>query len=483
MAELANRSISFLINKWSKQMKPTNEMLDSLQQLLRRAGAIVEEAEGRYITNQAMLQQLSILRKELYKGYYTLDTFRCRVHAGSMAQGYDVGHSFAISRFNPAKRLYISSGGRESVKDLTRILKSLESALQYAAEFIILSGRYPRLARQPYSIHLLLDNCMFGRQMEMELVINFLFQAQDPDDKNHGILPIIGPRKVGKSTLVEHVSIDERVHSYFSQIMFLSGDDFKGEHIVYDNGDLIRRRVLAIVELDGDINEDLWKRFLSASRSLPPGSKFIVTSRSENIINYGTTPPLRLEFFTPEVFWYFFKVRMFGSMDVMEHPKLSLLAMDMAKELNACFMGFNVMNEILKSNVDAHFWSLTLAICRHFKQKNPFVCDPTNPVDAWELNRPILIPTKDRTSLGYISITDMYQTSSNQCVEHWLEASARSDTTTPKITLKDLMFGRAKPKGKFIALAWKSHIPPQYNCVFKCELRMPQKAASRKKRN
>ncbi|KAF8721765.1 hypothetical protein HU200_022944 [Digitaria exilis] len=264
MAELANRSISFLINKWSKQMKPTNEMLDSLQQLLQRAGAIVEEAEGRYITNQAMLQQLSILRKELYKGYDTLDAFRCRVHEGSMAQGYDVGHSFAISRFNPAKRLYICSGSRESVKDLTRILKTLESALQYAAEFIMLSGRYPRLARQPYSIYLLLDNCMFGRQMEMELVINFLFQAQDPDDKNHGIRPILGPRKVGKSTFVEHVSIDERVRSYFSQIMFLSGDDFKGEHIVYDNGDLIRRRVLAIVELDGDINEDLWKRFLSA---------------------------------------------------------------------------------------------------------------------------------------------------------------------------------------------------------------------------
>ncbi|OEL32481.1 hypothetical protein BAE44_0006500 [Dichanthelium oligosanthes] len=422
MGELANRSVSFIINKWSKQMAPTNQVVDRLQTLLLRIGAMVEEADGQRITNQAMLLQLSILRKELYKGYYTLDTFRHRAHEDNKTEGHEMGRSFAMSRFNPAKRLCICTGSRESVKDLTRVLKSLESSLQDAAEFIMLSRRYPHLARQPYSIYLLLDKCMFGRQMEMELVINILLQAQDPGSKHHEVLPIIGPRKVGKSTLVEYVSIDERVCSYFSQIMFLSGDDLKGELVVtlgsdriikYDNGDLIRGRVLIIVELDADISEGLWKRLLSTSRILAPGSKFIVIGRSEKIISFGTTLPLILQFFTPEIFWYFFKVRMFGSMDVIEHPKLASVAMDMAKELNRCFICFNIIYEIVKSNIDAHFWILTLAFCRHFKQKNPFVCDPPDQVD-------------------------MYQTASTQNGAHCcLTTSAQSDSTSPKMTVKD----------------------------------------------
>jgi hypothetical protein len=70
-------------------------------------------------------------------------------------------------------------------------------------EFIQLSGRYPRrLPRQPYSMYLLLDNRMFGRQMEMEHIMNFLHQGAD----HLAVLPI----NVGKSTLVEHVCIDER---------------------------------------------------------------------------------------------------------------------------------------------------------------------------------------------------------------------------------------------------------------------------------
>ena len=60
MGELANRSISFLVGKWrNNHMSPTEEerLLDSLRRLLLRARAVVEEAEGRHITNMAMLQQ------------------------------------------------------------------------------------------------------------------------------------------------------------------------------------------------------------------------------------------------------------------------------------------------------------------------------------------------------------------------------------------------------------------------------------------
>ncbi|KAF0910830.1 hypothetical protein E2562_027743 [Oryza meyeriana var. granulata] len=87
LTELAGRSISFLVGKYLKQQQQQpapsdNKTLDNLQRLLLRFRVIVDEAEARCITNQAMLLQLGILRKEMFIGYYMLDTFRGRAHQG-----------------------------------------------------------------------------------------------------------------------------------------------------------------------------------------------------------------------------------------------------------------------------------------------------------------------------------------------------------------------------------------------------------------
>lgn len=48
--------------------------------MLQAVGAqvIIEEGMGRHITNQAMLLQLNMLRDDMHRGYYALDTFRCQ---------------------------------------------------------------------------------------------------------------------------------------------------------------------------------------------------------------------------------------------------------------------------------------------------------------------------------------------------------------------------------------------------------------------
>nr|CAB3451793.1 unnamed protein product [Digitaria exilis] len=42
--------------------------LQDLQRLLLRTDVIVKEAEGGLITNRAMVHQLNIMRKEMYRG-------------------------------------------------------------------------------------------------------------------------------------------------------------------------------------------------------------------------------------------------------------------------------------------------------------------------------------------------------------------------------------------------------------------------------
>ncbi|XP_062231973.1 disease resistance protein RGA2-like [Phragmites australis] len=340
MSELVSRSLSFLFAKCEKQTTATvQEDLQRLHNLLLRSGTIVEEAERRLVTNRAMLQQLQALRDETFRGNYVLDAVRCRAALGGGDRRKDdddeeeVSHrKFALSRFNPAKRVRFPSGGSEttaafcgaSSRELQQVVRSLEVMIGDTKELVVFLMNYPPLYRQPYSAHLFMDKCMFGRHMERERVIEFLLQIEPPGAAKLGVLPIVGPAHIGKSTLVEHVCDDERVRNHFSMILFYSRNDLKDETmanlrdncvIKHQNDRASGERLLIVIELLEDVDEDAWKRLYSSERSMPQGSRMIIASRPENIARLGTTQALRLKCLPTEAYWYFFKTHVFGSDD------------------------------------------------------------------------------------------------------------------------------------------------------------------------
>lgn len=75
LADLLSRSISFVIDRYCQQQQGVEENLQQLQRMLLRIQTVVEEANGRRITNQAMLLQLKTMRNVMYRGYYFLDNF------------------------------------------------------------------------------------------------------------------------------------------------------------------------------------------------------------------------------------------------------------------------------------------------------------------------------------------------------------------------------------------------------------------------
>ncbi|XP_048560180.1 disease resistance protein RGA2-like [Triticum urartu] len=485
MGELASRSISFLVDRYLKQRSAEateEERLHSLQRLLLRLHVLVEEADDRLITNQAMLHQLSILRQEMYRGYYTLDMFSCRAHEDDRTKDY----SFAPSKFNPAKRVCFYSGNSEGAAQaelLEQVICSLRNTIEDVSEFVMFLNSYPCLHLQPYNMYLLLDKCMFGRQMEMELVMNFLLQEETaPGTADHlAVLPIIGPRKVGKSTLVEHVCNDERVRNHFSQILFLNGDDLKdasvetlrdGGRIKHKNRVVGGGRTLIIIELLLDIEEPVWKMLYSAAKSrIMSGSKMIIVSRSDKIASFGTTQPLRLQFLTHEAYWYFFKVRSFGSTRAEDHPKLASMAMEMANLTSGCFMSANIVSGILKPNFNPHFWSMVLAVLRNLKKTNMSVYGDRFTL-PWKMAEPTYLRRVNKNS--------------SECVVLFLDYETCSAETGPEalrmMSAQDLLFGSVRLRGKFNVHAWTFHLPPHYSYIVHCEVQRPHRMVTSNKR-
>ena len=232
VGDLISRSVSFMISRYSQQQPGTDKIVQRLQRLLMRIDTVVEEAEGRRITNQGMLRQLKMLRQGMYRGHYVLDALRFQAIRDK--EGEEVSYSSsALSKLRPPKRLRASCAGggssdREAVllsgannsiqEELQRLVDTLEDTMAGMKEFLFFLESYPRILRQPYGTYLILDNCMFGRQTDLERVLNFLLRPNAMHELS--VLPIVGPIRVGKSTLIEYVCRDESVRDHFSMILF-----------------------------------------------------------------------------------------------------------------------------------------------------------------------------------------------------------------------------------------------------------------------
>ncbi|KAF7012829.1 hypothetical protein CFC21_026979 [Triticum aestivum] len=428
----------------------------------------------------------------MYRGHYVLDALRFQAALDEEGEE-EVSRSLtALCKSSPAKRLRFSRtsrsrSNREALvigtnrnmrEELQQMVDTLEDTLDGMKEFLFFLELYPRMLRQPYGAYLFLDNCMFGRQTERQRILNFLMCPSATPDLD--ILPIVGPIRVGKSTLVEHVCRNESVRDRFSMILFFPEGSVKDEGVIdlRENNIKFRNqnfaspnRFLIIIEIAKDINDETWRRLKSSTTCMTPcgGSKIIITSRSDRIVNLGTTEALRLDYLSQEAYWHFFKSIAFGSTNPAgEHPKLATMAMEIALELRQCFTSAHIAAGILRDNLNARFWRTVLECVRESKQTNLLMFDQhpylrlreDAPVYCWRLVK------KHR----YFLICNYHPSDSSENV--------------PKINLRDIMLGCGgkQPCGEFEALAWRSRIPPYYNYRVSCKMQAPQLRVGRKKR-
>ncbi|CAM0954382.1 unnamed protein product [Alopecurus aequalis] len=477
LGDIVGRGISFVAEK-SCQQATTEDDLQRLQQLLLRISAVVEKAEGRCVSNRGMINQVSMMMKHMFRGYYLLDSFKCKE---MKTDDEEVSRSlFSQSKFNPAKRFRLLSSktqyesmmiGRDSSKELKQVILVLENMVANLKEFAIFLMSYPRMYRQPYGAYLYLDKYMFDRQMEREQAVNFLLQVAPLGHRKVGVLPIVGPGLIGKSTFVEHVCADERVCNHFSLILLYRGNDLKDEtpttfrdHCVIKHQNIASReeRLLVVIEILGDVDEGAWKRILhSYERCMSHGSKIIISSRSEKMVNVGTTEAIKLNCLSKEAYWYFFRMLVFGSTDPEEHPKLTSIAMEIAPELLRSFIFAYIVATLLRENLSVHHWSRALRYLRDHRQKNFFLLgeylvEEDRPRYAWSMNK---------TLRGSKNIKFFLRLPDNQI-------GPASHGEVPKITAMDLLSGNwsTMPHEKFKILTWRSLIPPYYIYTADCEL-------------
>ncbi|KAF8727371.1 hypothetical protein HU200_018973 [Digitaria exilis] len=504
LGEFVRRTVSFLLAKCERPPVTGQEDLKRLRSLLLRSSTILEQAERRHVASRAMLLQLRSLRDKTFRGYYIFDTIRCRssltLHGGHKDDG-DGGveeeeeeevnrRAFALSSSNTAKRARFSSNSNRSEsevaagavvlrvacspRELQEMACSLEAMIRDMKEFVVFLMGYPILCREPYSAHLFVEKCMFGRNMERERIMEFLLQ-KDPESNTSGnllgVLPITGPSLIGKSTIVEHVCKEERVRNHFSLILWYGGNDLRDETmpsfrdncvIKHKNDNASEQRLLIVIELLDDVDDEIWKSLYTSARSIPRGSKMLITSRSKKIERFGTTEALRLKCLPTEAHWYFFKMLVFGSEDPEQHPKLISLAMEMAYDMPGSFIYPHLGAALLlKANFNPKRWSMILTRFREYLKKN------VSGLLGEEYPDDLEAAAKDQPQCAW---TVTKQKPDEYFMLHEIYQRGSAPEEVPGITVLDLLCGCDHPQGRYEVLFWKSQIPPYFTYICTCDI-------------
>ncbi|PVH47278.1 hypothetical protein PAHAL_4G026700 [Panicum hallii] len=341
LSEILSRIFSFLFDTFGRQAPGARDAhRRRLEQLLGNIGSMVEEAEGRHITNQQLLAHLKALTVGMYRGRFALEVTDLDDVRNAGGEGDDDGvegddatdaavaaagkRSFALrTSFNKAKRsrvtrLILGGGGAgdDGAERLAAAVEDLESLTRdYMREFIMLVQGYPRKVDRPVRTTLYMDRCVFGRHVEKERIVDFLLQ-RPPSGRAPflSVLAVVGAKKVGKTTLVKHACDDERVRGRFARIEWFETPDVvrrggRPDQTVWESDGPeylagVRRvlgeprfaagRSLLVFEDAWPIDESAWSALAASPSALADGSKLLFTCRDADLARLGTVEPVVL---------------------------------------------------------------------------------------------------------------------------------------------------------------------------------------------
>ncbi|KAL5560659.1 hypothetical protein UlMin_036870 [Ulmus minor] len=268
------------------------DLLKRLKTKLRSANMILDDAEEKQLTNQAVKEWLDDLKEVVFRAEELTDKINYEVLRRKLE-----GASVSFSSFATFDKVEQEIEEIESkVEELTAQKDKL--GLKELTESIV--------SKRSHGAPLVLESEVYGREDDKEAIMKLMLSDENCGDKIPVVIPVVGMGGIGKTTLAQLVYNDQRVKNHFQirvwvtistqfDVFYVTKQIFKevtsrefgSKELSLLQGELsmaLKGKKFLFV-LDDVWTEEylLWDELRGPFKFGASGSKILITTRSSNV--------------------------------------------------------------------------------------------------------------------------------------------------------------------------------------------------------
>ncbi|KAK2354114.1 putative disease resistance RPP13 protein [Trifolium repens] len=299
------------IQDYFRARKLNHKLLNKLNITLLSINAVVDDAELKQIRNpnvRAWLDAVknAVLDAEDLLEEIDIELFRCKLEAESQSSAATTATSKVLNFFNASS----SSFDKEIESKMHEVLDNLEF-LASKKDILGLKavnsgfgvGSDSQMLKKIPSTSLPVDSVIYGRDVDKEVICDWLTSDAENDNRQISIVSIVGMGGMGKTTLAQHLYNDPKLEGKFDvkawvcvsqefdvfKVMraILEGitgltDDSRDLNMVQEKlkDKLTAKRFLLVLDDIWNEKRDQWEALQIPFNCGAHGSKVIVTTRS-----------------------------------------------------------------------------------------------------------------------------------------------------------------------------------------------------------
>ncbi|KAL1338732.1 putative disease resistance RPP13-like protein 1 [Arachis hypogaea] len=363
---LLERIASPEVLSFLKGKKMNNRLLKKLKLILLSIHGVLDDAEGKQITNPAVKEWLDELKDVAYEADDLLDEIytRSKYGAGEVC-------NFDFNSW--------SSFENEVEEKMEEIIEKLEFIAKQK-DFLGLTGDIGvKIPQKTPTTSIVEGSNVYGRDDDKEFMIKLLFDVENGDDKI-GVIPIVGMAGIGKTTLAQLAYNDVRVKEHFDLRAWVCvSEDFDifkitetlleiltmCNHAIRDLDSLqveLKRRLkgkkyLFVLDDMWNENYDDWDMLRNLLQYGAHGSKIIVTTRSERVASImQTIPSYHLGYLSDEDCWMLFAKHAFDYRSSDTYKIMEGIGKSIAKKCKGLPLAAKTLGGLLRSKTDVKEW-------------------------------------------------------------------------------------------------------------------------------